>query len=96
VIRVLLLAQVANASNEGVMAIALSPLDCLSLRLEGREDMIGMILDDVILDRFSLTAAFRAGLNVNIRHVLPPLSFCAKDGYTGAYPVRQVRYQTRP
>jgi hypothetical protein len=75
VIRVLLVAQVANTSNERVMTVALRPLDCLSLRLEGREGMISMILDDVILDRFSLTATFRAWLNVNIRHVLPPLSF---------------------
>jgi hypothetical protein len=40
--------------------------------------VIRMILDDVILDRFSLTTAFRARLNINIRHVLPPLSFVRK------------------
>jgi hypothetical protein len=84
VIRLLLIVQVADPSDERAVAVFLGPFDGFVLDFEGwrghgrhdprrrslqvGEDMVGMILDDVVSVGTTLWTAFRAGLDVNIRH----------------------------
>ena len=50
VISLLLVVQVPDASDVGSMAVLLRPLDCLALRLEGREDAVAVVLDYIVVD----------------------------------------------
>jgi hypothetical protein len=50
------------------MAVTPRPLDRFVLRLEGGEHVVRMILDDIVIDRITLTTPLRAGLNVDVRH----------------------------
>jgi hypothetical protein len=49
VISLLLVVQVPNASDMGSMAVLLRPLDGFPLRLEAGEDVVGMILDNIMV-----------------------------------------------
>jgi hypothetical protein len=68
-IRLLLIIQMADASNKWGMALTLRPVDRFSLRFEGAECVVGMVFNDVVVDMASVRAALRAGFNENVRHV---------------------------
>ena len=52
-----LVVQVAHAGDERGVLMSQHPLDGFMLRLEGRQDAVSMILDDVIVDAGSLGSA---------------------------------------
>jgi hypothetical protein len=61
VVSLFLITQVPNASDQWRMAVLLRPFDCLSLRLEGGEDVVGVILDNIVVDGISLGATLGRG-----------------------------------
>jgi hypothetical protein len=67
----LLVVQMPNASDMGAMAVLFRPPDCLVLRLEGGENVVRVILDDVIIDRGALGPPLGSRLNVDNRHRMP-------------------------
>ena len=48
------------------MAIFLRPLDCLTLRLEGREDVVGVVLDNIVVDGVSFGPTLWTRLDIDI------------------------------
>jgi hypothetical protein len=74
VIRLLLVIQVPNASDMRVVAVLPCPIDRFLLRLEGGEDVVGMILDHLIVDMAPVKATLGTRLNVNLGHVLRSLT----------------------
>jgi hypothetical protein len=70
VIRLLLIIQVPDASDKRGVTLTFRPIGRFFLRFEGAEYVVGMIFDDIILDRAPLRAALGACFNVNVRHVL--------------------------
>jgi len=69
VIRPLLIIQVPDTSDKRRMALTFRPIDGFSLRFEGPEHVVRMVLDDIIVDTAPL-AALGTWFNVNIRHAL--------------------------
>ena len=57
-ISLLLIVQVSDASDVGGMAVLLCPLDCFALGLEGGEDVVGVVFDNVVVDMASLRVVF--------------------------------------
>ncbi|MGZ4853362.1 MAG: hypothetical protein ACXV3D_09285 [Halobacteriota archaeon] len=53
------------------MAVLPCPLDCLALRLQGREDVVRVVLDNVIINRIPLGATLGTWLDIDIRHFVP-------------------------
>ena len=47
------------------MARSFRPPDRFVLRLEGGKYVVRMILDDIVIDRITLTTPLRAGFNVD-------------------------------
>ena len=70
VIRRLRLIQVPDTSDMRGMALTFRPIDCFSLRFEGRECVVCMVFHDIIVDMGPLKAALGACFNVNVRHNL--------------------------
>jgi len=70
VVRFFLIIQVSDARDKGSVAVRLRPIDCFALRLEGAEDMIGMIFDYIVVDIAALRAAFGTRFDINVRHAL--------------------------
>ena len=67
-IRSCLVVPISDASDERRMTFAPSPVDCLALSLEGAENMVSTVFDDVVLAGFGV--AVRPGVNVDSRHIL--------------------------
>jgi hypothetical protein len=78
VIRPLLIIFVPDTSDKRGVALTLRPIDGLSLRFEGGEHVVGMILDDIIIDVAPLRATLGARFNVNVCHANSAVSFGAK------------------
>jgi hypothetical protein len=70
VIRRLLIIQVPDTSDKRGVALTFRPIDCFSLRFEGREYVVRMVFHDIIVDMGPLRAALGACFNVNVRHDL--------------------------
>ena len=70
VIRVLLIIQVPDPSDKGRVAILFCPLDRFVLCSERAEDLVGVIFDDIIVDRVAFWPSFRSGLYIDVWHVL--------------------------
>ncbi|MDP9148960.1 MAG: hypothetical protein M3O36_03320 [Myxococcota bacterium] len=68
----LLIIQMAHASDHRIVTVFLRPIDRFSLGSEGAEHMVGMVFDDIVVDRATLASAFGARLNVNVCHSLLP------------------------
>ena len=80
------------------MALALRPINRLSLRLECPERAAGMIFDNEIRNRGPFAIALRAGLNVDVRQFCSP-KFAHKAAlHIGRWPAggARVRALTRP
>ena len=58
----------------GRVTIFNGPVDRFSLRFEGSKNVVAVIFDYIIVDRGSLAPTLGTGLNVNIRHVLLPIT----------------------
>ena len=70
VISLFLVVQVPDASDVGGMAIFLRPLDCLTLRLECRENVVGMVLDNIVVDGVFFGPTLWTRLDIDIGMVL--------------------------
>jgi hypothetical protein len=75
VIRPLLIIFVPDTSDKRGVALTFRPIDGFSLRFEGGEHVVGMILDDIIIDVAPLRATLGARFNVNVPHATSPVSF---------------------
>src|ERR1700758_3710260 len=69
VIWILLVAEVADPGDERFLA---RPGDGVALVLERGQHVVGMVFDDVVLDRAVLGASLGTGFNIDIRHRFPP------------------------
>ena len=58
VIRFPLVIQVPDASDKGGVAAFFCPIDRLLLGFEGAEFVVGMVFDDIIVDRTAMWSAF--------------------------------------
>jgi hypothetical protein len=72
VIRLLLIIQVPDASNQGAVTLTFRPIDRFSLRFEGAEHVVRMVFDDIIVDMAPLRSFLGPHFNVNVRHALSP------------------------
>ncbi len=70
VIRFFLVVEVANAGDKWVVAGLFCPLYRLVLGFECGEGVIGVILDDVVINMAPLRAALRARLDIDVGHDL--------------------------
>jgi hypothetical protein len=70
VIGSLLVIQMPDASNKRRMAVAFRPIDRISLRLEGGEDVICVVFDYIIVDVTPFRTALGTCLDVDVRHIV--------------------------
>jgi hypothetical protein len=63
------------------MAVLLRPFDCFALGLEGGKDVIGVILNNIIIDRVSLWSTPWTRLDKHIRHVALPSGISEGSSY---------------
>jgi hypothetical protein len=83
VIRALLVVEVPNAGDKRRMPLLLGPVDGVVLRSCRVEDVTGMVLDDVILDRRAWLSTLWTGFNEDVSHVNSfRLSKCATSGWS--------------
>jgi len=75
----LFVVQMPHARNKGVMSLPFRPSDRFRLRFARVQNMICMVFYDIIVNRASLLATFRAWFDVNVSH---KLSSAASDGFT--------------
>jgi hypothetical protein len=68
VVGLVLLVQVPHPGDVGRVAFLFRPGDRFVLSLERREDAVGVILDDVVVDGAALLAAFGPRFDVNDAH----------------------------
>ena len=69
-VRVLLVIQVPDASDEGSVTLRFRPIDCFFLSFESAEHVVRMVFDYVILNGRPFRASLGAGFYVNVRHSL--------------------------
>ena len=67
-VRDLLVIQVPHASNKGMVAIRLRPIDCFFLSFESAEHVVLICLDDIVVNGRSFRAALGTSLYVNVPH----------------------------
>jgi hypothetical protein len=60
----------ANASDQRCVAVLLRPFDCFSLRLEGGKKVVGMVLDNIVVDGVSLGPTLWTRLDIDVDMVL--------------------------
>ena len=65
-ISLFLVVQEPDASNVGGMAVLLRPLDCLALRLEGRENAVVVVLNNIVVDGVFLGPTLWTRLDIDI------------------------------
>jgi hypothetical protein len=53
-VRLLLIVQVANASDQRVVAIVLRPFDSFTLCFKSCQNVVGMIFNDIVIDMATL------------------------------------------
>jgi hypothetical protein len=66
------MAQVTNPSDVRRVTRLLRLFDCFVLGLEGLQDLIRMIFNDVVFDRTALSSPLRSCLDKDARHSLAP------------------------
>ncbi len=67
-VSLLLVVQVPDTRDVGGMAVLLRPVDGFPLGLEGGEDVVGVVLNHVVVDRVSLGTTLRPWLNIDVRY----------------------------
>jgi hypothetical protein len=60
-----LIIQVPDPSDKRRVAVLFCPLDA-SCSVLSAEDLVGMIFDNIIVDRISFWPSFRSGLNIDV------------------------------
>jgi hypothetical protein len=79
VVGLLLIIQVPDAGDEWGVAAMFRPIDRLSLRREGAEHVVRMILHDIVFYVAAFWATFGTRFNINVRHAFSPLlNFCQR------------------
>ncbi len=73
-IGLVLVAQMPDPRDVCGVSVLLGPIDRLFLGLKGRQNMVGVIFDNVILDRAAFRLALRARLDEYDGHILLPFS----------------------
>src|ERR1700757_2601109 len=63
-----LVVQLPDASDMSPVAILLGPFDCFVLRLEGRESVVSVSFDYIVLDSAALRYSLRPWLNEYVPH----------------------------
>jgi hypothetical protein len=74
VIRLLFVVQMPDPGDERAVPVLFSPIDGLMLGPACVQDVVGVVLDDIIVDGIALRPPLWPGLNVNIGHFARPLS----------------------
>jgi hypothetical protein len=64
----LLIVEMSNAGDMRRMAVPLCPFDCLVLRFEGGECVVGMVLDHIVVNAGTYGMALGSGFNIDVRH----------------------------
>jgi hypothetical protein len=64
----LFIVEMANPGDMRRMAVTLRPFDCLVLRFEGSECVVGVIFDYIVVNAGTYGMALWSSLNVNDRH----------------------------
>src|ERR1700722_17433121 len=64
----LLVAEVADPGDEWLMAFLARPGDGVALVLERGQHVVGVVFNDVVLDRAVLGASLGTGFNIDVRH----------------------------
>jgi hypothetical protein len=82
VIRLLLVIQMPDASDERGVAPTFCPIDRFSLLLERAEHVVGVVFDNEIVNRSPFRAPLGTCLNENIRHNLLPIIFIIETKFT--------------
>ena len=71
-VRNLLVIEVPDASDKGMVTVRLRPIDCF-LSFESTEHMVLIGFDHIILNVRSFRAALGTGFYVNVSHSFSPL-----------------------
>ena len=69
-VRVLLVIQVPDASDKGIVTLRFRPIDCFFLGFESAQLMVRMVFDYIILNGRPFRATLRTRFDVNVRHSL--------------------------
>jgi hypothetical protein len=65
-----------DPSNKRVVALSLRPLNRVSLCFVRSEHVVGVVLDDIILDCVAVGSALWPSFDIDVRHVSLLESFC--------------------
>ena len=69
-VRILLVIQVADASDKGSVTIRFRPIDCVFLSIESAERVVRVVFDYITLNGRPFWAPLWPGFYVNVRHSL--------------------------
>ena len=79
----------SDPRDQGMVALALGPVDCPILSLERRKDVVCAIFDHVVLDPLTFGPTFWTGFNVDVGHAfLPSPKTASKAVYLGQATLR--------
>ena len=95
-IRVLLVIQVADASNQGRVPVRFRPIDRFLLSSESSELVIHMVFDDIIVNGRPFRASLGAGFHINVRHGYFSLVFLSQDCSGSAYVIHRRPRNAQP
>jgi hypothetical protein len=67
-VRFLLVVEVADAGDKRIVSLLFSPGDRVCLGLGGMQDVVGMVLNHIVVDGAVLGAAFGTCFDINVSH----------------------------
>jgi hypothetical protein len=67
-VRILLVVEMPDASDQGMVTIRPRPINCFFLSFESAEHVVRMIFDYIIVNGRSFRTALGTGFYVNVRH----------------------------
>jgi len=82
-VRIFLVIEVPDASDEWMVTILLRPIDCFFLSFKSAEHVVRMVFDHIIVNVRSFRAALGTGFYINIRHSYFSLSILSSDTGSG-------------
>jgi hypothetical protein len=71
-VRLFLVVQMPDARDKRRVTVTPGPLDGFLLRLESRQHMVGMVLDDIVVDRIALPPGLWTWFDIDVCHCGPP------------------------
>jgi hypothetical protein len=78
VVGLLPVVEVADAGDQRHMALLARPIDGLALRFESGQDVVGLVFNDLVVDRVAIGATLGTGFDIDIRHRSAPGGFSGK------------------